>query len=287
MSPLHHLDAMHAVAGLLVGLLVGLTGVGGGSLMTPLLVLLFGVDPRTAVGTDLLYAATTKTVGSAVHGGRETVDWRIVRRLALGSIPAAVVTLAGLNAVGQVDGNTQHFILVILAVMLSLTALATMFQKRLVAIAVARQPISPDRRAVLPTVILGAVIGFAVSISSVGAGAIGVTALLMLYPNLPIARIVGTDIAHAVPLVLIAGVGHWLIGDVHGLLLLNLLVGSIPGVIVGSFISSRAPDGFLRPLLAVVLALSSWQLFVKASMPNKAPKAQAVHVAPSATLAKH
>src|ERR1700757_1121657 len=113
MSPLHHLDAMHAIAGLLVGLLVGLTGVGGGSLMTPLLVLLFGVDPKTAVGTDLLYAATTKTVGSAVQGGRETVDGRIVRRLALGSIPAAVATLAGLNAVGQVNGSTQHFILVI------------------------------------------------------------------------------------------------------------------------------------------------------------------------------
>jgi len=114
-------------------------------------------------------------------------------------------------------------------------------------------------------VVLGAVIGTAVSLTSVGAGAIGVTALLMLYPNLPVARIVGTDIAHAVPLALVAGFGHWIIGDVNGVLLFNLLLGSVPGVIAGSLIASRAGDGLLRPLLAIVLALSAWQLYLKAA----------------------
>ena len=264
-----HFDLLHSLAGLLVGLLVGLTGVGGGSLMTPILVLMFGVSPQTAVGTDLLFAASTKVVGSAVHGWRETVDWRIVRRLASGSIPAAIISLVVLAQVGHIAKSTQHVILVVLAAMLLLTALATLFQKKLIALASNRDPISPDRRAVLPTVVLGVVIGVMVSISSVGAGAIGVTALLMLYPSLPVSRIVGTDIAHAVPLTLVAGFGHWIIGDVNGLLLANLLVGSIPGVVVGSLISSRAPDGKLRLVLALVLLLSGWQLMVKATTKDK------------------
>ncbi len=256
---LGQLDTWHALAGLMVGVLVGLTGVGGGSLMTPLLVLMFGVAPHTAVGTDLLFAATTKIAGSAVHGWRETVDWRIVRRLAAGSIPAAIVTLSLLSRFGRIDGSASHIILLVLGAMLILTALATLFQRRLAAFAISHESQLPRDRA-HPTIILGAVLGAAVSISSVGAGAIGVTALLMLYPHLAVSRIVGTDIAHAVPLALVAGMGHWLIGDVDLGLLVSLLAGSIPGVVVGSLWSSRAPDRLLRPVLAGVLLISGFRL---------------------------
>ena len=280
MNLIHQMDGLHAIAGLLVGLLVGLTGVGGGSLMTPVLVLLFGVSPQTAVGTDLLFASATKTVGSSIHGWRDTVDWKIVRRLASGSIPAALLTLWALSYYGHIGKSAQHTILVVLAAMLALTAVTVTYQKKLIALARSRDPLEPQGWVVGLTVLLGAVIGVAVSISSVGAGAIGVTALLMLYPRLPIARIVGSDIAHAVPLTLIAGAGHWYIGDVNGVLLSNLLLGSVPGVIVGSLISTRARDSVLRPLLAMVLAVSSWQLFTKANTPDKGEKPKAVAGAP-------
>lgn len=265
------MDAPHALAGLLVGLLVGLTGVGGGSLMTPLLVLMFGLSPQTAVGTDLFYAALTKTIGSAVHGWRDTVNWQIVRRLATGSIPMAILTLAILAKVGPIARSTQAVLLVVLGAMLLLTAVTVLMQRQLIAYALQRNPIEPAGRAIGSTVALGAVIGVAVSLSSVGAGAIGVTALLMLYPTQPISRIVGSDIAHAVPLALIAGAGHWYIGDVNGRLLGNLLIGSIPGVIVGSLVSSRAPDRLLRPLLVLVLTLSAGQLIHKALEHDSAP----------------
>ena len=274
-----HFDLMHAVAGLLVGVAVGLTGVGGGSLMTPVLVLLFGVSPQTAVGTDLIFAASTKTFGSAVHGWRETVDWRIVRRLAAGSLPAAGVTLYWLGNSARPGGEAQQIMLLVLASMLLLTAVAVIFQRQLIGLARRRRHTEAEAEArVWPTVLLGVVVGTVVSISSVGAGAIGVTALLMLYPGLPIARIVGSDIAHAVPLTLVAGVGHWIIGDVNVTLLLNLLVGSVPGVVLGSLLATRASDNWLRPALAAVLLFSGWQLMLKATQPVKAAKVAAVKV---------
>ncbi|MFT4057611.1 MAG: sulfite exporter TauE/SafE family protein [Novosphingobium sp.] len=263
------IDFFHAIAGLLVGLLVGLTGVGGGSLMTPLLVLLFGVSAKTAVGTDLLFAAVTKIAGSAVHGSRESVEWKIVRRMAMGSVPAAVVTLLAMARLGSVGKSTEHVILVSLACLLALTSLAVIGRKWLFRHAHDGAAQRSPMVEVGGTIALGALIGVAVSVSSVGAGAIGVTVLFVLYPRLPVARIVGSDIAHAVPLTLIAGTGHWIMGDVNGTLLTNLLIGSIPGVVVGSYLSSRAPDKVLQPLLAAVLAVSSWQLFVKASAPEK------------------
>jgi len=241
--------------------------------MTPLLVLLFGVSPTTAVGTDLLYASATKTVGSAVHGWRETVDWQVMQRLALGSIPAALFTLMVLNRAGPLSKATQNDLMLGLAAMLALTSVLVLLQKRIVALAGRRKLARGHRhspRVVLGTVALGALLGTAVSLTSVGAGAIGVTALLLLYPELPMSRIVGTDIAHAVPLTLVAGMGHWIYGDVDGVLLVNLLLGSVPGIIIGSLISSRSPDGVLRPLLGMVLVLSSWQLFLKASRPAEA-----------------
>lgn len=270
MTFFEHFDQLHAAAGFVVGLLVGLTGVGGGSLMTPVLVLLFGIAPQTAVGTDLLYAAVTKVTGSAVHGWRDTVEWPVVRRLAYGSIPAAILTLTVLSHYGHVGKSAQHVILIVLAVTLALTSVTVIFRNWLISFAADLNPIEPASKVVISTVVLGAVIGVAVSISSVGAGAIGVTVLLMLYPRLPVVRVVGSDIAHAVPLTLIAGIGHWIIGDVDGVLLGNLLVGSIPGVIIGSLLSTHAPDRVLRPLLAAVLALSSWQLFLKTTTHDKA-----------------
>ena len=264
MISLGQLDLLHAAAGLLVGLLVGLTGVGGGSLMTPLLVLAFGVSPQTAVGTDLLYAAITKITGSTVHGWRDTVDWKIVRRLAYGSIPAALLTLVVLSYVGKVGASSEHVILLSLAGLLAITSLTVLFRSRLITFSQELDPLDPPFKVLAGTTVLGAVIGVAVTISSVGAGAIGMTVLLMLYPRLPVVRIVGSDIAHAVPLAMIAGTGHWLIGDVDAVLLVNLLIGSIPGVIIGSLLSTRAPDRLLQPLLALVLALSAWQLGLKA-----------------------
>ncbi|MGH6746898.1 sulfite exporter TauE/SafE family protein [Novosphingobium sp.] len=283
MALTQHFDFLHVIAGMLVGVLVGLTGVGGGSLMTPLLVLLFGVNPQTAVGTDLLFAAMTKIAGSAVHGKRETVDWRIVRRMACGSVPAAILTLATLSWFGKVGNSTERLIMVSLAVLLGVTALAVICRKWLLRLAHDIDPIQPRSRVLTGTVLLGAAIGIAVSISSVGAGAIGMTVLLVLYPKLPVARIVGSDIAHAVPLALIAGFGHWMIGDVDFPLLGVLLIGSIPGVVIGSYLSSHASDRILQPLLACVLAVSSWQLFLKA---NAGEKPHAVPVtAPAVTIA--
>lgn len=254
-----HFDLLHGFAGLLVGFLVGLTGVGGGSLMTPILVLLFGVSPATAVGTDLLFASVTKIAGSAVHGTRKTVDWYIMRRLAMGSVPAAIVTLILISDFGKVSKASSHLILVCLGGMLIVTAIATLFQKQLAVLAKQHERLD-DRQARVPTVLLGALLGVAVSITSVGAGAIGVTVLLMLYPALRVARIVGTDIAHAVPLTMVAGFGHWIIGDVDFGLLASLLVGSLPGAVLGSLLSSRSPDHVLRPALAAVLLVSGIKL---------------------------
>ena len=255
-----HFDLLHAVAGLLVGFFVGLTGVGGGSLMTPMLVLLFGIAPATAVGTDLLFASTTKIAGSAIHGWKATIDWRIVRRLATGSVPAAALTLVAISYFGKVDAHTSKTIMTVLGVMLVITSVATLFQKQLAVYAKKRDPRIDEGAALVPTIVLGALLGMAVTISSVGAGAVGVTALLMLYPALRVSKIVGSDIAHAVPLTLVAGFGHWIIGDVNFQLLFNLLVGSFPGVVIGSMLSTRSPDHLLRPALAAVLLFSGYKL---------------------------
>ncbi len=251
----HLINPLYALSGLAVGVLVGLTGVGGGSLMTPLLVLVFGIHPSTAVGTDLLYAAATKTVGTAVHGSRGTVDWGIVGRLAVGSVPATALTLLWLAKFAP-HLDTKHGVITsALGVALIFTAAAILFRKFLLA-AFAERAKSWSRRTVtLFTILLGAVMGVLVSVSSVGAGAIGVTVLLLLYPALPVNKLVGSDIAHAVPLTLIAGLGHWMMGDVNLGLLGSLLVGSVPGIVVGSLLASRAPDGVLRPILASTLAI--------------------------------
>lgn len=252
----------YAVSGLLVGALVGLTGVGGGSLMTPLLVLLFGVNPSTAVGTDLLFACVTKGVGVAMHGFRGSVDWRIVRRLATGSVPATAATIYWAAAHQHTAHAHDRVIATALGIALILTAVGLIFRRRIVdRLAPAVETLGERPRSLL-TIALGVLLGVFVSISSVGAGAIGVTVLLVLYPKLPTLKIVGSDIAHAVPLTLIAGAGHWFFGSVDVTILLSLLVGSIPGIILSSALADRVPDAVLRPLLATTLAIVGLRLAV-------------------------
>jgi len=257
---LHSLNPLYSLSGLAIGALVGFTGVGGGSLMTPLLVLLFGIHPATAVGTDLLYAGLTKISGSLVHNFNGAVDWRIVRRLASGSAPAAAATLVLLSHFGRDSKSVSEVITTVLGFALIVTAITLIFRAWLLRAVAATLDRLDDRRIAALTVSLGAALGVLVSISSVGAGAIGVTALLMLYPKLPTVRIVGSDIAHAVPLTLIAGAGHWWIGSIDWALLASLLIGSIPGIAVGSALASRVPERVLRPVLAGTLALIGGRL---------------------------
>ena len=254
------IDPLYALSGFVVGVLVGMTGVGGGSLMTPLLVLLFGVHPNTAVGTDLLYAACTKTVGTLVHGAGSTVEWRVVGLLAAGSLPAAALTLFGLVQLGAPSDSVSHLISTMLGLALLVTSLSLFFRAPLQRWATDRPHRPAPRRAAFFTLLTGIVLGVVVSISSVGAGAIGVTVLILLYPELPISRIVGSDIAHAVPLTLLAGLGHWWVGAVNWHMFTSLIAGSIPGIVAGSLIASRVPDRVLSPVLASVLLLVGGKL---------------------------
>ncbi|GAO39936.1 hypothetical protein SCH01S_40_00330 [Sphingomonas changbaiensis NBRC 104936] len=249
------IEPLYSIAGVLVGLLVGMTGVGGGSLMTPILVLIFRFHPATAVGTDLLYASATKLAGTGVHGWRGTVDWRVVRRLATGSVPATLITLGGLSIARMRAEDIGRVITDVLGVALILTGIATLYRKRIVEALSGTFSGYDERRIMWLTIGLGVALGTLVTLTSVGAGALGMTALLVLYPRAPAARLVGSDIAHAVPLTLIAGLGHMAMGSVNLGLLLSLLIGSIPGIVVGSLMASRLPDRVLTPILAVTLAL--------------------------------
>jgi uncharacterized membrane protein YfcA len=248
------------LSGFLVGLLVGQTGVGGGSLMTPLLVLVFGIHPATAVGTDLLYASATKTAGTLVHGLNHTINWRITGLLASGSVPSTIVTLLAISHFDLASPASGRIISVALGIMLVLTALSLIFRRRFLSLAgPAMERLTPVQSGRL-TILTGALLGVMVTMSSVGAGALGVTALLLLYPRTPMAIIVGSDIAHAVPLTLAAGIGHWWLGSVDWPLLTSLLSGSIPGIVLGSYFSARVPDWVLRPILASTLAIVGMRL---------------------------
>jgi uncharacterized membrane protein YfcA len=260
MNAILSIQPIYSLAGFAVGLLVGLTGVGGGSLMTPILILLFGVHPATAVGTDLLYAAATKTAGSLVHGYNRTVDWRVVRRLATGSVPLTVLTIWSLSYINMNGPMARELIAGVLTVALFVTALMLVFRDKIVARYAKYVGRLSEQRIAMLTVFVGAALGVLVSISSVGAGAIGVTALILLYPQLPTARIVGSDIAHAVPLTLVAGIGHWWLGSINLDLLVPLLLGSIPGIVLGSYTAARVPETALRLLLAGTLIVVATKL---------------------------
>ena len=260
MNAIHAFQPIYAIAGFAVGMLVGMTGVGGGSLMTPILILLFGIHPATAVGTDLLYAAVTKTAGSVVHGFNRTVDWAVVGRLAAGSVPMTVLTIVALSYVDINGAAARELIAGVLTVALFVTALTLIFRDKIVGrYAALIGSLAPKRIAAI-TVGVGAVLGVLVSISSVGAGAIGVTALILLYPKLPTARIVGSDIAHAVPLTLVAGIGHWFLGSINLDVLASLLLGSVPGIVLGSYAAARIPEFALRIVLAAALVVVATKL---------------------------
>jgi uncharacterized membrane protein YfcA len=248
-------NPLYSLAGFVVGLLVGMTGVGGGSLMTPILVLLFNFHPTAAVGTDLLYACVTKGVGSMVHGWKRSVDWHIVGWMAVGSMPAAVISLLLLSAAGPPSAEIIEPLKVTLGIMLLLTGLALLGKERILAWS---HNHGQNRSATATrnlTIGLGIVVGSAVTVTSVGAGAIGATVLLILYPRIPLARIVGSDVAHAVPLTLVAGIGHWWLGTVDFSLLGSLLLGSVPGIIIGSLLASHVRESILRPILACILMI--------------------------------
>jgi uncharacterized protein len=255
------MDWLYTLSGFAVGAIVGLTGVGGGSLMTPLLVLLFGIHPATAVGTDLLYAAVTKAGGTVVHGRKGHIEWRVTGLLAAGSLPAAGLTIWALSFLPKRSPEVTHLISVSLGVALLLTACAIIFRKQLLNYA-QTQDNSESRRSNTGkiTILVGAILGVLVSISSVGAGALGVAALFFLYPKLPSIRIVGSDVAHAVPLTLVAGLGHWWLGSVDWSLLGSLLLGSLPGIWVGSHVSAKVPEKVLRPILASMLVVIGGKL---------------------------
>lgn len=239
-------------AGFVVGLLVGLTGVGGGSLMTPILMIFFNVKAIVAVGTDLLYASITKSVGIFAHGKLGNIDWKIVRLLAYGSIPAAIATTLYLRQSGIASEETVANIKFWLGLALLLTSLSVLFRNQLAKLSKTGHWVNPSYTPTL-TVVLGLILGFMVTLTSVGAGALGVTALLILYPKVPITRIVGTDVAHAVPLTLVAGLGHASLGTVDYQLLGTLLIGSIPGIWVGSHLSAKVAEHWVRTVLALIL----------------------------------
>lgn len=258
-------EAAFVLAGFFVGLVVGLTGVGGGSLMTPLLIFGFGIKPYLAIGTDLLFAAATKFGGAVGLARSRAIDWPVVGLLSAGSIPAALATVLVLKHVGPADPAVQAVMTTMLGAALLLTAVATAYKAvkgkatpHHVDAAQLAQAARP-RHWVQP-VGFGAAIGVLVTLTSVGAGAIGVTVLMLLYPALPLSRIVAADIAYAVPLTLVAGLGHASIGSVDWSLLGTLLLGSLPGIWIGSRLMRKAPERLIRSLLSVLLAYAGVRL---------------------------
>jgi len=259
---------MEVVAGALTGFIVGLTGVGGGALMTPILLLIFGVAPTTAVGTDLWFAAITKIAATRIHHGHGLIDWQVVKRLWMGSLTFSVLTLIGLKW-GPIHTGGIHFLKVAVAGAVLLTSVGMVFQTRLHGWGRRLRTANPDQfkawQAPL-TILAGALLGVLVTLTSVGAGALGVVFMAQLYPlRLTPSRLVATDIVHAIPLALFAGLGHLYIGHVNFVLLGYLLLGSIPAVMVGAMLSSRLPQTWLRGLLATVLLVVGIKLWLSAT----------------------
>ncbi|QWD84031.1 sulfite exporter TauE/SafE family protein [Polynucleobacter sp. MWH-P3-07-1] len=256
------IDSSHfIISGALVGLLVGMTGVGGGSLMTPLLTIIFGVAPTTAVGTDLAFAAITKGFGTAAHRLHGNVRWDIVRLLCLGSLTTAILSIIALKYVGPVSKDWNHIISLSIGVSVLLTAGSLLFRAKIMKWVHANPKRLPSGSPLkVATALVGAVIGVLVTISSIGAGAIGATLILVLYPTLRPAEVAGTDIAYAVPLTALAGLGHWWLGNVHFDLLAGLLIGSVPAIWLGAKLSSVLSEKITRNTLAATLFLVGLKL---------------------------
>ncbi len=244
----------YIASGFGVGVLVGMTGVGGGSLMTPLLTLLFGVSPSVAVGTDLAFAAITKTAGTFTHRLRNTIRWDVVKLLCMGALPAAVAATLALKQLGALDKEIGLIIRYSIAGSVLLTVVALVFKGRMLAWINAHPERQLQGRALnIVTIVCGAILGTLVTVSSIGAGAIGATLLVMLYPRMSAAEVAGTDIAYAVPLTAIAALGHWWLGSINWELLAMLLIGSVPGITIGSWFARAVPERILRTLLAMTL----------------------------------
>lgn len=251
----------YIISGFAVGTLVGLTGVGGGSLMTPLLTLLFGVSPAVAVGTDLAFASITKATGTFTHRLRGTVEWNVVRLLCYGALPAALLATLALKNFGGLSKELGQIIRYSIATSVFLTVIAILYRSKLMAWINAHQERQlHGKKLAIATVIAGAVLGILVTISSIGAGAIGATILVLLYPKMPAAHVAGTDIAYAVPLTAIAAIGHWWLGSIDWELLGSLLLGSVPGITLGSLAAKAVPEKLLRGILATTLTLVACKL---------------------------
>ena len=246
------MDLIAILSGFGVGAIVGMTGVGGGSLMTPLLLTVFKLNPAVAIGTDLWFASITKTVGSVAHHDAGHVEWRITRLLLAGSIPASLATVALMHLTGVTKGWAAALTLS-LGIALLLTAVTVAYKRVWQGVGLRLERWIPEQRKPALTVACGLVLGVLVSLSSIGAGAIGATLILLLYPRLKSHEIVGTDIAHAVPLTLVAGIGHATLGHVEWGLLGALLVGSIPGIWIGAQLTRTMPERLVRTLLCIAL----------------------------------
>ena len=246
------MDLIAILSGFGVGAIVGLTGVGGGSLMTPLLMTVFKLNPAVAIGTDLWFAAITKTSGAYAHHRHSHVNYRITGLLLAGSIPASLVTIALMHTTGITKGWASALTFS-LGLALLLTAVTVAYKQAWHALGLRLERWLPESRKPLFTVLSGVLLGVLVSLSSIGAGAIGATLILLLYPRMEARRLVGTDIAHAVPLTLVAGIGHATLGHVEWSLLSALLLGSIPGIWVGAHLTRHLPDRLVRGLLCASL----------------------------------
>ncbi|MBB5017682.1 hypothetical protein HNQ59_000951 [Chitinivorax tropicus] len=258
------MEWIYTVSGLVVGFIVGMTGVGGGSLMTPIL-LYFGINPATAVGTDLLYAAITKAGGVYIHQKQRNIDWQITGWLALGSVPAALVTVWAMHHIHTDISTLNALIKRALGVALIATAMAILLKGKLLAFAQKHAGdwlALPDYERRGMTLFVGLVLGVIVTLSSIGAGALGTVALFLLYPLISTSRLVGTEIAHAVPLTLVAGLGHAGLGNIDWHVLGSLLIGSLPGIYLGGKLSGGISDRYLRPALALMLAIVGTKLIV-------------------------
>ena len=248
------------VAGLVVGIVVGATGVGGGALMTPILILGFGISPAVAVGTDLLFAAVTKAFGTVLHRNAGNVNWPIVGLLACGSLPASLMTVMFLNEQG-ISPEMEVLMKQALAGAIAFTSLSVLFKAGLLRVVrngngsqhLDRLRVVRKRLRVPLTVLSGVFLGVLVTLSSVGAGVIGATILLLLYPRMRAIEVVGTDLAHAVPLTALAGLGHMHLGTTDLSMLAYLLLGSLPGIWLGSKVGMKLPDHVLKPIMAVIL----------------------------------
>jgi uncharacterized protein len=244
--------ALAIASGFGVGAIVGMTGVGGGSLMTPLLLTVFKLNPAVAIGTDLWFAAITKTAGSISHHRSGHVNWRITALLLAGSIPAALATIALMHFTGITKGWASALTFS-LGIALLITAVTVAFKQVWHTVGMKLERWIPESRKPAFTVACGLVLGVLVSLSSIGAGAIGATLIMLLYPRLEAHKVVGTDIAHAVPLTLVAGIGHATLGHVDWVLLGSLLIGSIPGIWLGAQLTRKLPEKLIRVLLCASL----------------------------------